>query len=317
MRKVVKQLLTETSVGKVLGRVPGVDAAYRSVVWQRQMNLFHGVFDSYDKALQACPAALSVGWDEAGIARNIVGDQVPGRSTRGAADEGNPGGLPILLHQPSTYAVMLWLSRAIGRVDGRNGMDRALRIVDVGGAGGITFWQYRQMFALPGDVTWTVVDMPHLIARGAELAAREGVETQLRFVSDIADAGPADVLIALGSLQYMSPQAFEDFVVAAGSAEQLIVNKMPLTTRQDYWTQQSLLTTTVPYWIANAENFIGRFEGMNLQIQDAWTVAELDIAIPFAPELALPRLSGFAMKRPQNDASPADVRHGAYDPPGS
>jgi putative methyltransferase (TIGR04325 family) len=279
MRKFVKYLLTETPVGRWTR--PALAGAYQRRVWDGSMNLFHGVYASYDEALSAIPENLRRGWNESGIARNLVGDRVPSRP------EANDSSLPILLTQPTTFAVLLWLNKAIGP---------GSRVVDIGGASGITYWHYKDYFPLPDDVTWTVVDMPEIIARSRRLAATGGAKN-IQFVEELDALDEYDVVVSLGCVQYMSPKAFEAFRKAAARARTVIINKMPLIDGPEFWTLQSLQTTATPYWIANRRDFIGKLSELGFEVCDAWSVPELRIDIPFAPERLVESLNGLVLRK--------------------
>ena len=280
MRKIAKFMLTQTGAGRLSG--PFLRKTYERRLWLNSMNLFHGVFESHQAAVDSCPAKHNVGWNETGIARNLVGEDIPQRPAK------SPGQLPILLHQTSTFAVMLWLSKVV---------KPGTKIVDVGGASGLTYWHYRDYFDLPADATWTVVDMPEITARGRALAERNGAGN-LKFADDIAMAGDCDVLVSLGCIQYMSPADFQRFVELSRRAKTVIINKMPLVDRAEYWTLQSLQSTVVPYWIANRGSFLEAFEASGKLVKDAWSVPELTVEIPFAPEYYVDCLKGVVLAEP-------------------
>lgn len=279
MRSLPMSLMTTTGLGR-LAR-PLLRKRYEQRYWSRGMNLMSGVFPSYEEALRHAPLGRPTGWDEMGIAENLVGSKMPSRAATDA------GELPVLLQQPSAFAVLLWLNKVL---------KPGARIVDVGGASGLTYWHYRNYFELPPGVTWTVVDMPRITARARDLAARMGA-TNLSFSEDLASLDECDVLMSLGCIQYMSPQAFSDFKRAAQRARIVIVNKIPLIDGPDYWTLQCLRTTFAPYRIANRAEFLREFAEIGLEVCDAWSVPELSIEIPFEPAHYVPSLNGIVLCR--------------------
>ncbi len=279
MRKLAMSLMTTTSLGRWAR--PLLRKPYERRYWSRGMNLMSGVFPSFEEALRHAPPGRPTGWDEKGIAANIVGDKAPAR----ARNDSN--GLPVLLHQPSTFAVLLWLNKVL---------KPGARVVDVGGASGLTYWHYRHYFDLPPGVTWTVVDVPEVIGRAKHLAAKRGVE-KLLFCEDLAALGECDVLMSLGCIQYMSPTALATFMEAAQRARTVIVNKIPLIDGPDFWTLQSLGTTFAPYQVANRVRFLRAFADIGLDVCDAWDVPELNISIPFEPGHHVPSLNGLVLRR--------------------
>lgn len=279
MRHLAKQVLTTTPIGRVLG--PVLRGPYERRVWRGSMNLFSGVYPTYEEAISAIPPGHSVGWNEKGIAKNLVGDRIPARTPSGA------GKLPVLLHQPSTFAVLLWIKKLIGE---------GARIVDVGGASGITYWHYRDYFGFPPEARWTVVDMPEIIARGRILAASERDEN-IQFREDLAGIDECDIVVSLGCVQYMSPSAFAEFLKLVSRARYAIINKMPLIDGEEFWTLQSLQTTYTPYWIANRAKFLREFRSKGFEACDAWAVPELKLEIPFAPQRYMGSMSGVVFRR--------------------
>jgi hypothetical protein len=58
-------LLSRTSIGATLRRLPGVEALYREHFWSgpKYVNQFCGYYSSYEEALAAIPKSLSEGWE--------------------------------------------------------------------------------------------------------------------------------------------------------------------------------------------------------------------------------------------------------------
>ena len=279
MKHFARYMLTRSSVGRLAA--PLLRNTYERRIWARSMNLFSGVFPTYAAAVSHNPRSADVGWNDEGIAKVLVGDETPRRRHERRDD------LPILLEQPSTFAVMLWLGKLV---------KPGTSIVDVGGASGLSYWHFRDYFDLPDETKWTVVDVPEMASRGKALAQRTGA-LGLEFTDRIESISNCDVLISLGCLQYMSPDAFNRFVDLAARAQTVIINKMPLIDGPDFWTLQSLGSTSGTYWIANRDAFVRRFQAVGLEIADAWTVPELTIDIPFAPERHVGSLRGLVLKR--------------------
>ena len=201
MRQLLKAMITRTSVGRLLGQVPYVQDAYRRRVWPRQMNALMGTYGSYEEAAEAAARISMAGWDEPALARLVAGDGRPKAQT--LADVGMEGAtaLPVMLVQTSAYATLLWLNKV---------MRPGLRIVDVGGANGKSYWHYRHYFDWPDGATWTVVDRPALTAYGVELAKAENAKG-LAFATDMAAVEGCDVLLSLGCIQYLPPEDLAKF----------------------------------------------------------------------------------------------------------
>lgn len=290
MRKELRRLLTTSSMGRWAR--PLLQRAYERRFWSRGMNLMSGAFPSYEAALRHAPAGRPTGWDEQGIAENLVGDIIPKRK------RAESGSLPMLVQQTSTFAVLLWLQKLIGP---------GTHVVDVGGASGLTYWQYRDYFELPPGARWTVVDVPRVTARARSLAASAG-ERIISYSEDLGTLDRCDVLMSLGCIQYMSPEAYSTFMKAAGRARFVIINKIPLIDGPEFWTLQCLQTTFSPYRVPNKATFLQEFEALGFEVCDAWEVPELSIDIPFQPERHVPSLCGMVLRRRTEESSGSELR---------
>jgi putative methyltransferase (TIGR04325 family) len=72
-----------------------------------------------------------------------------------------------------------------------------VRVLDFGGALGAHFFRFYG--SLPKPVIWTVVELPGTVAM-AKMALQSD---QLRFTESLEEAGPADIVIASGVLQFL------------------------------------------------------------------------------------------------------------------
>ena len=171
--------LCRTPVGDALRRIPGLERAYarRMLASRNKPGLFAGCHPTHGEAMAAIPAGRLSGWDNADCAA-IFTDALP--------------------DQPSAHAVFFWLSQLLQ--DGT-------RLVDYGGGPAVTYRQYRRRAALPPNLSWTVVDLPAIVARGREIAALGGLDG-VRFTETLAQAGPCDILLSAGALQTLSRYAF-------------------------------------------------------------------------------------------------------------
>lgn len=284
MRKVAKTILTQSSLGGLLGKLPGMKSAYDRLVWRRETNLFSGAFSTYDEAMRACPPDQTTGWDHGEIAKNLIGD-VPLPAI--GRDRGTGSAASRAVQQTSAFAVLVWLHRVL--------RDNA-RVLDMGGAGGLLLAQYRRYFDVPDGLTWVVVDEPSIVARGKEIAEKQGIK-ELQFATNLADVEAADIVVASGVLQYLSPEDFGRFCEKLAKAETTIINKLPLVQGAEFWTLQNIGASSVPYWIANERDFIERLTQGGGCLIDSWTVPELSIEIPFHPSRRIDQLTGLVFSR--------------------
>ncbi len=107
---------------------------------------------------------------------------------------------------------------------------RALRVLDFGGAFGGMYRQYRA-FGLPPEVSWNVVEQPAFIRLG-----RSAFETpELRFASSIVEVlanGLPDVVLFSSVLQYLEHPASVLQQIADAGIPHVIIDRTPCHARE-------------------------------------------------------------------------------------
>jgi putative methyltransferase (TIGR04325 family) len=280
MSALTKTLITRSAIAGLLGQLPFVQELYARAVWKRKMNQFLGVYGSVEEAAATAVRLKALGWNEPGIAAVLVADGAPDLF----ADRSQ-------LFQPCHYAAMFWISKRIGA--GR-------QLVDLGGAGGISYELYTRYAELPPGARWHVVDFPELIQRGERrhAAARD----ILTFGSSLAAAPRCDILHTAGCLQYMK----DPFGLATGSGileemtalpAHIIVNKLPLTDGASFVTLQNLLNSAVPYTVFNRDQVLSYFRRHGYRLADEWRVPELSVGIAFHPRHHVAEPRGLSLTR--------------------
>jgi putative methyltransferase (TIGR04325 family) len=284
MSELARFILVRSVFGDLIGRLPFVRDLYARHVWRKKMNQFFGVYRSFEEALAAAERFTAVGWNEPGIAGVLV-SAAPFDPAASASWDGTQ------LFQPCHYAAMFWMGRRI-RPDSQ--------IVDLGGAGGISYEIHTRYSDLPPGTRWHVVDLPELVERGKLRHANTA--TALTFGSRLADAPACDILHTAGCLQYMeNPFGFTN---GTGILEQMaamptdiIVNKIPLTNGRSFTTIQNLLQSASPYNVFNRADVLAYFRKHGYQLIDEWRVSEISVAIPFHSELYIPESRGLYWRR--------------------
>ncbi|MDH5541000.1 MAG: methyltransferase, TIGR04325 family, partial [Rhizobacter sp.] len=137
-----------------------VEASYlKTFIANRDQNLFHGVYDSFEAAEAQAGEYGVAGYDNEASA-DIYLDH-----------------MRVDAHD---YPSMFWLDRSF-----QEGMRS---VFDVGGSIGIKYYAFAKTVPCPDDVRWTVEDVPAVVAKGRQLALQRGVLDALHF-TDLMTAG--------------------------------------------------------------------------------------------------------------------------------
>lgn len=264
--------LSRSSLGGLLGHLPGANSAYSKWALNRRDvgGVFSGCFDSYDEALAAIPQDRLSGWDS-DAAASVFEAPLP--------------------RQPSVYPVMFWMSQALQAGD---------RIVDFGGGAAITQRQYTSRTALPPNVSWTVVETA-AVARFGTRNVETGSLSDVRFVDSLAAAGGCEVFLSAGALQYMETGLELLESVLAARPRVVILNKLPLSDTADYWTLQNIGPAVCPYRVWRRADFMRSLSTQGYHVDDAWAVSELSCDIPFYPRLCVPEFTGMVLSRDKSE----------------
>lgn len=277
-------LLMRSPLGDLIGRLPLVRSLYARLVWSKRMNQFFGVYRSVADASASAERLTRVGWNEPEIAGTLIPDA--------PYDPSSPNKFGRF--QPCHYPAMFWIDKRV-----RPGS----KIIDLGGAGGISYELYTQYSALPPNARWQVVDLPELIERGKRRHAGTANEV-LTFSSRLGDFLECDIFHTAGCVQYLDDPF--GFFGGRGLLEQMvdrpphiIINKIPLTDGNPFVTLQNLLRSASPYHVFNRDEVLAYFRKHGYRLIDEWRVAELAIGIPFHAKLYMSELSGLYWSREQ------------------
>jgi putative methyltransferase (TIGR04325 family) len=139
-----------------------------------------------------------------------------------------------------------------------------LRVADIGGALGSTYFQCRGMLDGVSSLRWNVIEQPAFVECGKEHFQTE----QLRFFRDLPSclaAGAVDVAVLSGVLPYVEdPHALLSEVAESG-LRHVILDRTPLWERNDHLTVQSVppsiygFAVSYPAWILNRKRVFSHF----------------------------------------------------------
>ena len=228
--------------------------------------LYSGIFPSYAAAMQAVPKSRQSGWNTDNSAK-LWSDHID----------------PVRL---STYPVFFWLSQLYRENDA---------LVDAGGSIGVTYYGYKRLGKLPEGATWTVVEVTKIAEEGTRIAQREQA-VGLSFLDRLQDVPRCDILISCGAMQFMETSIPGMLEALPAKPRYLILNKLPITPFEDFWTLQNYGPAVTPNRLYNERKFLEYFNGHGYQLRDRWDVQDLDCIIPFHPERYLKEFAGFVFE---------------------
>jgi putative methyltransferase (TIGR04325 family) len=266
VRAVNAIVLGRLPIGRWLRKIPFLEKWFNSWVMartDRAGHLFSGLYPSYKEAMADIPASRATGWDHDETAK-LWQDEID----------------PV---RPSSYPVFFWLSCLL-RED--------TTLIDLGGSIGLTYYALRRYLNLPNGATWTVIEVPAIADEGARIAARENA-TNLRFVSQIADAPAADILLSAGAMHFMEESIPGLLERLPKKPRFILLNKLPVADYENTWTLHNYGPALTPNRVFNDREFIGYFESHGYRLKDRWAMEDLYLLIPFHPEKYLRAFSGF------------------------
>ena len=251
--------LAQTSVGNKVLRA-AYEGYFESVGGHQRV--FRGLYPDFASAAADAPPGKQVGYD---------GDAT---ATRHAHER------HFLF--PSDYAVLFWLSRLICG---------ATLLFDLGGDVGARYLAFRKYLTYPENLTWLVNDIPAVVALGRTIAEQEAA-VHLKFTTNYARLGEADILLASGVLQVL--EDWNGFLHRAPNLPRhLLINRTPVGDQPNAVTLSSIGTAFIPYRIFNRRSFVAAFTNIGYRLVDEWRTPESSCWIPNHASHSLDSYSGF------------------------
>ena len=232
----------------------------------RDLNLFKGVYPSFQAAQAACDLAIAGSYDNqnsAALYKSFCSKLFPG-----------------------DYPNLFWLSRIL---PGQSSL------FDLGGHIGVKYYSYSRYLDLPQDFIWSVHDMPAVMDEGETFAREHDPEKKLVFKRSLAEVDGHDILCAFGSLQYIDIDLAQ-VVATLEKKPRYIIATIPATQKKTYYTLNSIGTAQCPYIIRAESEFLASFEEAGYECQERWIVPDKKCEIPFHPGFSLDYYSGYLFK---------------------
>jgi len=258
-----------------LARAPGI-RQMRQHRWEAYfrrnpgLNLFQGIYPSYEDARSAIPPSARAGYDTDAAAA-LYADW-----------------FDVFDYD---YPAMFWVQRAL--------IDGARHIVDLGGHIGIKYYAFSRHCRFPDDLHWEVVDVPAVIQRGRSIAAERTDAPHLNFSNGLPQSLVYDVLFASGSLQYL-PESLSQLLQGRYTPSWIIVNTMPLHPRHSYFTVNSFGPGFAAYRVERRNDFVQAVENLGYRLLAEWRNIGKTLDLPFNRGYGLDHYTGmtfFAERR--------------------
>jgi putative methyltransferase (TIGR04325 family) len=276
MKRYIKALLlspgTKKLVDKIEAAVPLIrkwhrfeyeEHFLRGAEWER---LFSGVYPSFAVAAKAIPATRNNSYD-------------------------NPDSATFLGHKSSVrssdYPVLFWLARLLP--------DNP-RVFDFGGYLGISYYSFEKLLNYPPNLQWTIYDVPAVVNAGTKLAQEKG-RSQLAFTTSFERVQESSLLLAFGSLQFPEQTLAEFLRPLPQRPRHILLNKLPLTAQETFYTLHNMGPALAPYRITNREEFLQSMANLDYELMDSWENPEFGCYIPFHPDHSVRAFSGMYLRQ--------------------
>ena len=261
-------MTTLTIGGKALTPTRVLRAIQARILKRLQpLNAYRGVYASFAEAERAAPRIKPVGYDAAG-SENWYAAKM--RSV-----------------QLEDYPVVFWLRDAFR--DSRS-------IFEIGGHVGVAYYGFSEVVDYPAGMTWTILDVPTIVAAGRRIAAERGA-SDLHFVDSIAAAPRADVLLAAGSLQYLeTPTLAQTIEQLPAPPRHVLLNVTPVYDGPGFVTLQNIGTVYCPYRVFNRAELVEGMARLGYSLVDSWRKPR-PFRVPGHADKAFDGFSGYYFRR--------------------
>jgi putative methyltransferase (TIGR04325 family) len=240
--------------------------ARAAFIANRDRNLFFGIHQTWEEAVEAAREFGRAGYDNADSA------QLYNHRVR---------------MDPHDYPSLYWISRSL---------DEGLKgVFDVGGAIGIKFLAFREHLRRHADLLWRVQDVPAMVQHGRELANQRGDAEQLQFTDRFEDGEGMQILFASGVLQYLPKTLGELLSGDRKLPRRIVINTAAVHPEHQFFTVNSLGTAFCPYRIQTQAGLVRGLTQLGYRLRESWINPDKPMTIPFRPDYSLNHYSGFCL----------------------
>jgi putative methyltransferase (TIGR04325 family) len=232
-------------------------------------NLYRGVFATFEEAQKSAPPSKPIGYDNQAAA-----DLYVERTRRVYA---------------SDYPAMLWLEKLF--------QSGAKTVFEFGGHIGVAYYAYRKYVTYPPGLKWCVHDVPAVVARGRELAAKMDTHRALSFADSYRECEGFDVYFSAGALQYHPKTLAEMLSELRTLPRYVLLNLIPLHPSATFYTVQSMMTSYSPYRISQYGKYMEDLVKLGYTQRDVWENPDKRCEIAFDKEHSIDRYYGCVFER--------------------
>ena len=230
------------------------------------MNLFRGVFRTFEEAERFLPEGFSKGYD----------NEQSAKIYKQFCETINP----------SDYPNLLWLSKIL---------KEGTTVFDLGGHIGVKFYSYQKFINFPESYNWTVYDVPAVVEEGREWA-KEYNSKNLTFSHNLMGFDGFEVLLLSGSLQYMNLDIADKLKEVNQKPEHIIISTA-LTHLDTFYSINNIGTSYCVYVLRNEKRFIRDIEEAGYELIDKWRNEGKKCTIPFYPEHSIDGYRGLYFRK--------------------
>ncbi len=186
-------------------------------------------------------------------------------------------------------------------------LDNSTSVFDLGGHIGVAYYAFRKYLHFNPNLHWTVCDVPQVVQSGREFAA--GLQAaQLSFTTNFREASGTDILLTAGAVQYIETPLAEILASLARKPTHLLINRVPLSSGQDFVTLQRIGPQIHPYHVFRRDAFLDSLRGLGYRLVDSWEISETfcgSCVIPFHPDKTVEPYSGLYLRLESDETGEA------------
>jgi len=232
------------------------------------VNLFRGVYDSYQEALSHSPSTKVIGYDNK-VAADMYKDRIGRINTY-------------------DYPVLFWLEKILHNDNNS--------LFDFGGHIGLSYYSFVQYLSIK-SITWKVYDLDEVVNAGIEFAKNHDESHRLSFTKHLSDAESHDIFFASGSLQYLEGNLSDVLSELSSFPKHIIVNMLPAYDGASFYTVQNIGTAYCPYQVFNNDIFINSILDKGYKLLDEWRNDDKSCYIAFEEEHSLDHYKGYIFEQ--------------------